>query len=128
MAMIIQQNTDSYAIHQGLQSLDLSYYENNKEVWPLTFLFLFNEMMDTTVTLNSLSNAMNQFYEELNNKFGMKLSCSNKTILNSLKKLNKQNHLKFESGSFLLTKSGYELGHKTAHMFLNHYKVSRALN
>lgn len=128
MAMIIQQNSDSYPIHQGLQALDLSYYENNNEVWPLTFLFLFSEMMDPTITLNSLSDAMNQFYNDLNSKFGTKLSCTKNSILDSLKKLNTKNYLKFESESFLLTKAGYDLGHKTAHTFLNHYKVSKGFN
>ncbi|MHA1984327.1 MAG: hypothetical protein ACW967_08220 [Candidatus Hodarchaeales archaeon] len=128
MSAITEQNSETLHFQQSPPPLNLSYYENNEVFWPLTFLFLFKEILKPTISLNYLSKAINKYYSELNKKYNTNLSCSRKSILESLEKLNKLNYLTFESGSFLLTKSGYKIGQQSAQLFINQFKIAKNLN
>ncbi|OLS16482.1 MAG: hypothetical protein HeimC3_54250 [Candidatus Heimdallarchaeota archaeon LC_3] len=128
MSIITDHNSDSLQINLTFLGLDINHFENDDNIWPLTFIFLFKDLLSSTISLKNLSTSIKRFYNELNSNYGTNLYCNEEIVFESLKDLEKQNYLKFESESFYLTDSGIDIAHKTAHQFLNHFKSALKLN
>lgn len=128
MSIITDQNSGSLQITSTFPVIITNHFENNINIWPLTFIFLFKDLLSPTISLKNLSTSMKKFYKELNSKYGTNLYCNQETIFESLKDLEKSKYLKFESGGFYLTDTGVEIAHNNAHQFLNHFKNAQKLN
>lgn len=128
MSIITDLNSDTLQINSNFLGLNINHFENDDNIWPLTFIFLFKDILSPTLSLKSLSTSMKKFYKELNSNYGTNLYCNEETVLESLKDLEKHNYLKLELGGLYLTNSGIEMAHKTAHQFLNHFKNAQHFN